>query len=158
MSTKSLSLLLQAKKFNLSKVKIHVDGKDIEIDLYKELRVERRLVNMGSDELRQLPPIYGFLKTIEARLTEQVELAVNNEERVYSLLFVRYKKDLVKGRPPSDDTAKYLVVGSKKYQKAKVETINLRANLNKIKAATRSFEMKKELLQTLSANSRKEKV
>lgn len=85
-------------------------------------------------------------------------MAKVEEEKVYNKLYLRYKKmtNTQTNRPNSDDVAKAEVGRNPIYIKAQEDTIKLSKQYGTITNCVKAFEQRSSLLQTLSANKRRE--
>lgn len=131
------------------KVKVLLNGKEIVFDLNVELDID----DTNMDEiLRNHTKSYAFLCMVQAKLTRSYKREKNKVDQVKSKEFkkirddYRYKKDVDEALK---DNAKIRLMQDKLDE--------LEYYRDTIQSCVRSFEVKKDLLQTLSANERKEK-
>ena len=144
-----------ADRSSLMKVSIKFGKEDFEFNLYEELQINESII---SREIKQQPTSYAFLLLLQTNLSSSLSKAKVEEERTYNKLYIRYKKRINQStnRPNSDDSAKALVNTNPIYIKAQHNTIALAKNLGTISNCVKAFEQRSSLLQTLSANNRKQ--
>ena len=148
------TLRIIASKSDLMVIDITFNGKRYKFNMYDELQVKEGRLN---SDIKTHASSYAFLTQLLVHLETQVEEL--EEEKKYALdtAYVKYKKQTNGNRPITDDLAKALSNKSKLHQKALGKLITARHNKNLILRAVRSYEAKKDLLQSLSANIRNEK-
>lgn len=142
-----------ANKSQLMDIRIKLGEELFKFNLFEELVVNENIIN---DELKAQPTISGFLGSLHTKLDRIKEDKEAEMDKVYHELFVKYKRqknDL--GRPNSDDMTKSLAISHKKYQKAACEYRTAKENATLIKVSLQAFEQRSYLIQTLSANLRK---
>lgn len=139
----------------LMKISIQHGSELYEFSLFEELQINESII---AKEIKEQPTSYAFLAMLQTKLSEKWSMAKVNEEKVYNELYLRYKKKIntQTNRPNSDDVAKAEVGRNPIYLKAQEKTIKLSKQFGTIANCVRSFEQRSSLLQTLSANKRKE--
>jgi hypothetical protein len=144
-----------AEKSSLMKVTVKQGEETFEFNLFEELQINESII---SKELKNQPTSYAFLTMLQIQTSALYQKAKANEERVHNKLYLRYKKKRSEqtGRPNSDDVAKAMVTGNEVYTIAQNKTIALAKQLGTISNCVKAFEQRSSLLQTLSANRRKE--
>ncbi len=144
-----------AEKSDLMNIDITYAGKRYRFNLYNELQVKERNLN---SVLKSHASSYSFLTQLNNELIFQYELLEKNVERTYSKLYAIYKekKSPTTGRPYSDDMCKAKVLSSKMYKKAVYEMLVMKKNKGTLDRCVKAFETRAFLIQTLSANVRKE--
>lgn len=148
-----------ALKSKVGLVRIEFEGEKFLFNLAKEVRIVRLHLDR---EIIEHPPIYGFLTTLHKKLilkTKEAELELEKvcaERFLFYLMSTksRYYKDM--GATPNSTTAKELVKKDIEYLKIAQECIKLNGNKEIIEACVKAFEQRAFLLQTLSANNRKQ--
>lgn len=125
-------------------------------NLGKEVEIREGL---EQEELLKQPSAYSFLTTLHKNLIKEQSLAKVVEKKAYARAYLKYKDQTnnLTSRPNSDDTAKAKAELNKDYLAAQADLISLNYEVQIIEAAVRAFEQRKEILQTLSANQRKER-
>jgi hypothetical protein len=150
----SKKLQKYAKLSDLMKISIKYGGKPYEFNLFEELQISQERLNK---ELTEQASSYSFLTMLHKSLIKQYEASEARKKRKYAELYVRYKKSIPgSGRPPSDDLAKQMVEANKMYIRVVKATIEFKYQMGIIESAIRSYEQRKDMLQSLSANLRNE--
>lgn len=154
-----MSLRKQARKSNQRIYNLVYKGETIKIDQYKEcLIIEESL----QQHLKNYPSVYSFVNTLHKRLISAYKLKEVSVEKLYAKLYIGYKKSKRSqyfkevGRFPTDDVAENFVKMNPKYIRAKTDLIKLEEDKMVLGSLVKALETKKELMQTLSANLRKE--
>lgn len=141
---------------------IQIGDELVKFNLYEELRIRK-----GPDfenSVTDHAVIYGYLKTIQSRIIEEFDLAEHRLESTYNRLYKKYKSPinnpyfLKTKKMPTDDLSASLAKSHQSYIKAKENFITAKRAMNDFYGIIRAFEAKKDLIQTLSANQRKEKI
>lgn len=130
-------------------------GKRYRFNLYTELQVKELNLNKV---IKSHASSYSFLTQLNNELIYQYELLEKNVERTYSKMYAEYKekKSPTTGRPYSDDMCKAKVLASKAYKKVIVEMLTIKKHKGTLDRCVKAFETRAFLIQTLSANVRKE--
>ncbi len=124
-------------------------------NLFREVKISEGQVQK---EILSQPSSYGFLTLLQTDLLKILSEKKIEEKRAYASAYIKYKSQRSEetGRPNSDDVAKNKAELDKRYIEKQKEVIETQFNLNRITACVRAFEQRKDMLQTLSANNRKE--
>lgn len=148
-----LGKLVNNSKVN--EINIKYGKEKFSFNLNEELSITPSRIN---EELKSQPSYYGFLLLLRNRLLTTKEDKERESEKVYSMLYQKYceKINPKTNRPYADKNAKELVIGSKRYNEAKIEFIKAKQDFNDIDSCVRAFEQRATLIQTLAANLRKE--
>ena len=146
-----------ARKSDLMKVQIRYGDEIFKFNLYQETRIEENSINK---ELQNQPSSYSFLIMLHKKLIGIKSIAEALKDRAYAKAFIGYKTkiDDSTGRATSKEVAKEKAQINKRYTEAEDEYLRANTNCNIIEACVRAFEQRKDILQTLSANQRKERV
>ena len=144
-----------ATKSSLMDILIVRDNEKFKFNLSKELRINEAGI---SKELLKQPTTYGFLTMLRSSLDKMLSDAKVDEKKAYAKAYIRNKKATNKttGRPNSDDLAKALSEVHPGYVRAQRLVIDTKYDLNRIDSCIKAFEQRASMLQTLSANIRKE--
>lgn len=136
-------------------ISVSHNGEKFTFNLFEELQINESII---SKEIKEQPASYAFLSMLQTKLSEDWALAKINEEKTYNKLYIRYKAKVNKqtGRPNSDDLAKAYTSRNPIYIKAQENTLKLSKQYGTIANCVRAFEQRSSLIQTLSANKRKE--
>lgn len=128
-------------------------------NLANELKIDEVTVNR---ELKNQPTSYSFICMLHEKLIHRFELLENLVEKRYNQLYVKYKSDTrttyytENGKFPSDDLCKAMCIKNKDYQNLIKKMLTIKNQRDIIKTAVRGFEQRSFLIQTLSANIRKQ--
>lgn len=147
------------RKSDLMEINIKYGRDTINFNLYEELVIDEDFIQR---ELEKQPANYSYLSVLYAHLVRKYEDEQAKFQRKEAELYIKYKTTekskyfALTGRPPDKDTTKYYVEQDRSYLVA-LKTLNkAKFNMLLIKAALNSFEQRKDMLQTLSANRRRE--
>lgn len=145
-------LQLYARKSDLTRIVLRVNGEKITFNLYEEVRIQSN--NVNKDILAQ-PRLYGFLGEVHARLVQKMETAEAEKNKVYAKMYIHFKEQKGdSGRNLSDDYAKAKAESSSKYQIAVRYWINSKYEVKRILNCLEAFKQRKDLIQSLSSNLR----
>lgn len=146
------SLTALAKSSNTMDITIQFDGKRYSFNLYKEVKIDLDRITY---QIARQPGVYSFLTGLLKRVNSALEDAEIKRKRKFAQLYIRYKNG-DGSRPPGDELVKAKIEVEVSYVKLTDEVMLLRRNKELLEGCVRSFEHRKDLLQTLSANLRKE--
>jgi TRAP-type mannitol/chloroaromatic compound transport system substrate-binding protein len=123
--------------------------------MFEELSVTEEIINK---ELKEQASSYFFLTTIHRTLAKRYELLEARKKKLWAQLYTKYKSEVneLTKRPNSDDSAKYMVEDNSKYYKLVKKTILVKNQMEILASAVKAFEQRKDTIQSLSANLRKE--
>jgi hypothetical protein len=109
-------------------------------------------------ELKRQPGYYGFCLLLQKKLTTLHEELKQERKRLYGKLYLRAKSHLKSdnGRGYSDEAAKAYVLCNKEYVRITKACIESKDHADTMWAVIRAFEQRKDLMQTISSNKRKE--
>lgn len=130
-------------------------GEDVySFNLYKELIVDENKIN---NEIKDQPSGYAFLGMLHKKLIRKAKDRERELEKIYAQLFVNCKKkiDPSTGKLYSNDVVKEMVILDSQYGEALKIFLKAQDDRDDIETCVRSFEERKDLIQTLSANIRK---
>lgn len=132
-------------------LEIKYQGKKIKIDLTKELSINESVIN---SQLKDFPSNYAFLCLLRDKAIKKKDTLEKEKDRKFSELWIFYK-----GSDPkmTNDTATHRAIGSKKYQDAESDLLKASYEASRLISICRAYESRERILQTLSANLRKEK-
>ncbi len=149
---KGLSSIVE--KSELMKVSLELGDEKYIFNLYEELSIREFHI---SDELKEQAKNYAFLGMLHKKLIKIVKDQKIQLDKKFGEIYIKYKSQPGEGsRAKSKDLAiaetekdKIYLMALKKYHTAE-------HNKDIIEICVRAFEQKKDLIQTLSANVRKE--
>jgi len=149
-------LIKHAFQSELMNVKIAYGGEKISFNLYSETVVDENKIN---SEIQEQPSVYGFLSMLHKRLIRQAQDMKREMEKTYSEVYIKYKEkiDDNTGRPTANELAKEKATASTRYQKSIIAYHAAQHEADIIEVCVRTFEQRQSLIQTLSANIRKER-
>jgi hypothetical protein len=132
------------------------ENEKFNFNLFKEIKINEANVKQ---ELINQPSAYAFLTMLHKELLKKLGDLKVNETKAYAKAYIKNKTQTNKdtGRPNSDDLAKQKSELDILYIKAQRAVIAMAHDVGIIESCVRSFEQRASLLQTLSANSRKER-
>lgn len=132
-------------------LEIKYQGKKVKIDLTKELSINESIIN---SQLKDFPSNYAFLCLLRDKAIKKRDNLEKEKDRKFSELWIFYKGSDSK---MTNDTATHRAIGSKKYQDAENEFLKASYEASRLISICRAYESRERILQTLSANLRKEK-
>lgn len=137
-----------AEKADFMNIAIEVDGKPYKFNLDTELRIHETKLN---DELKNQTRSYAFICMLRNTLRMQLKQKTTNLRRKQDSLFLKFKKETEKVTE-----AQAQAKSDPKIIKAQDEVDSIQSLLEVLDIAVNSFTMRKDLLQTLSSNTRKQ--
>lgn len=142
---KSLDDAKKDKKFTFK-----YKGVKYTLDLYKELSINTNLLN---DSLKNSPSSYAFLCLVRDDYLKQKETLEREKELAYAQIWIYYKDMYPKW---TNELTTQKAITSPKYQSISQELEEINLAYNTICSICKSFESRERILQTLSANLRKQ--
>ena len=143
------------KVSKINHLHINYGGEKIRINLWRELRITPESIDA---ELKNQPSSYGFLLMLHKRLLADFEEAKLERGRVYGKLFLSSKgKTGANNRLFSEEACKAYAESHPHFIEASQKCIMIRKQADEVYSAVRAFEQRKDLMQTISSNQRKEK-
>lgn len=136
-------------------VKIKFEGQVFKFNLNEELSINPDRINQ---ELKEQPSHYAFLLLLQSKLLVYKEDREREMERVYAEKYSKYceKINPKTNRPYADKLAKEMAIASTDYQEAHKKFLSSKKDLGIIQACVKGFDQRFSLIQTISANLRKE--
>lgn len=148
-----MSNLKKYKSSSLNNIRIKFNGEVIKFNLFEEVTISQ---NMIDKEIRVQPSHYAFLLLLHKKLLTQFEDLKLERTKIYSQKFLQAKSELHNGRPLNDDMCKAHANSDEEFVMATKRCIKAKDDADTIYACVKAFEQRKDLLQTLSSNLRKE--
>lgn len=147
--------LNQYKKHSLQLISIVYGKEKIQFNLSQELKVNEDELN---DELKKQPGYYGFLLLLHKKLLTQWHVLKERRKSTWAKLYLKAKEKNQKGtqRPFTEEMAKAWADSHSDYQKLTSQCIQAKDDADVIFSAVKGYEQKKDILQTLSSNTRKQ--
>lgn len=144
-----------AGESGLMRIKISYGDEDFSFNLFKELVVDENTINK---QIKEQPSSYAFLTMLHKKLIRVMKDKENEMIKIFKVLFIKYKKDTDEGtgRVYSNDMAEALAYRHATHQAAIRLYHQAQENANILYACVSSFEQRANLIQTISANLRRE--
>lgn len=140
-------------KSDLMNIQIVYGGKTYRFNLHEELKINEAIIN---SEIKSQPSSFAFISMLHKKLMEQFESLKQERKRTWATLYLRGKDKFIGGRPYSDEMAKAYAEKHPRYKTITDQCIAVRTNADALYTCVISFIQRKDILQTLSANNRKE--
>lgn len=136
-------------------VTLKFQGETIRIDLNEELSISEARINK---ELHDQPTHFAFLSMLLVKMKKELTKSQVDLDKIRGELFIEYKRsiDPETGRTYSNDLAEANVLLEEDYIRAQEIVIEREEQFGIVKAAVDAFNQRKDLIQSLSANLRKE--
>jgi len=136
-------------------IRIKYKREVFKFNLYEELKVDENKIN---SELKNQPSYYGFVGMLLIKLQRVKDDKEAEFYKKEAELYIEYKTSINPNtnRENSKELAEALVKENPAYQKLLKEFNNAKENVGIIKHCLSSFEQRSNLIQSLSANLRKE--
>lgn len=126
----------------------------VSFNLAMELRVN---IDQIDYEMQKQPSHYGFCLLAHKQLLARFETYKMLRKKTYGRLFIAAKSKKVNGRFMSDDVAKCYVESHPKFIDITQKCIRAKGDADKMYSCIKSFEQRKDLLQSIASNRRAEK-
>ncbi len=148
-------LVKHARTSGLMNIEIKWQGELIKYNLHEEMVIDPDKI---THEALMQPSAYAFLAMLHKKLARHVAQLETEMKREYSRAYIKYKgmNNPKTNRPYSDDLCKEKANISRDYKKAEDTFIEARGQESLIYACVRAFEGRQQMIQTISANTRKE--
>jgi len=148
-------ILKYASSSDLMNIQIFYGDERFRFNLYEEIIINE---NQIEEEIKNQPSAYSFLSMLRTKLKRNLADAEFELNKTYGRVFNEHKSkvDRLSGRVPGDDTVVSRVYCDPDYAEAAEKTRALKHEVEVIETCVRSFEQRKDLIQTLAANLRKE--
>lgn len=148
----SIKKIIRGSKINIIKIKI--GDERLVINLSEELMVKESELD---DSLASAPAHYSYLSAIYSKvLRKKLDLAVE-KDAAYSRAYMYFKSSINEetNRPYNDDMAKAEALQDPEYLGVCNQLNEETEKANILYSATKAYEFKINLMQTISANNRK---
>lgn len=139
----------------LMNINIKYGSERIRFNLYEELVVSEDRIN---SELKEQPASFGFLSLLHKKLSRIKDDCEAEKDKIWGEVYLEAKsqRDENTGRPYANDSAKELANSSPDVLEAIRRLNKAKEEAEIIGACVRSFEQRSHLVQSLSANLRRE--
>lgn len=150
-----MKLKKYAQTSKVMEISIKHNGEVFKFNLNDELKIHEGMIT--SDILSQ-PSTYGFLTMLHKEFIKELGHAKIDESKAYATCYLKYKNQVnpETQRNNSEEVAKQKAERSILYLKAQRKLVDINYTVNRIEACVRASEQRASMLQTLSANKRKE--
>lgn len=144
------------RKSDINIIDITYGGKRFRFNIWEEVKITEANVE---SEIKGQASRYAFVFTLHKKLLAKFETKKHERKAAFGRLLSQAKSKVQKnGRPYTDDAAKGWVESHKEYVGLTRECIQIREQADVLLGCVRAFEQRKDLIQTLSSNLRKERV
>ena len=152
----SKKLQTYSKNSVIMDILITYGKEEFDFNLSTELVIDENRIN---HEAQVQPSSYAFLNMLYKKLiraSKEAEKKVNKKE---AELFIKYKKqtDSTTGRKNANETCRAMILVNQAYIMLQEEFIEAEHQASVIEVCVKAFEQRVNLIQTLSANLRREK-
>lgn len=140
----------------LNDIKKHVsvtfeyDGEQYTLDISKELSINTNLLN---DSLKNSPSSYAFLCLVRDTYLKKKETLERERDLSYAQIWIYFKEAYPKW---NNEFTNQKTISSSKYQSICKELESITYIYDTISSICKAFESRERILQTLSANLRKQ--
>lgn len=153
-------LVKYASKAQLMNVSIGYGDEHFKFNLFLETQIKNEKLNTA---LEEQPTSYSFLTMLHKKLIRRAKDYKRDADSTWAKRFIFYKTSTKSPfykdnhRNPSDDMARAYVDKDEEYTKALSELNKAEEDRDVIEACVKAFEQRKDILQTLAANTRNER-
>lgn len=125
-------------------------GKKIVINITKELAIDESTINT---QLRNLPSNYAFLCLLRDKAIQKANKLEKEKDAAFSKAWLFYKEADSK---ITNDAASHKAVTNGKYQSLEKKYLKAQDKATKLTSICRAYETRERIIQTISANLRKQ--
>lgn len=136
-------------KVTFNKLKVKFQGKDLEIDLNKELKINEDIIN---SQLCDSPSSYYVLCSLRDKYIKERNALEREKDEAYSQLWVYYKDANERW---NNDYVTNKVISSKKYSSIYERYLKAEARASKFISLCKAYESRTDILRTINANLRR---
>ena len=136
-------------KVNFNKLKVKFQGKDLEIDLNKELKINEDIIN---SQLCDSPSSYYVLCSLRDKYIKERNSLEREKDEAYSQLWVYYKDANERW---NNDYVTNKVISSKKYSSIYERYLKAEARASQFISLCKAYESRTDILRTINANLRR---
>ena len=142
-------------------IRIKFGNEVFKFNLFEECKVDEADLET---ELKDLPSSYSYLIMLHRKLISNLKVLEDEKKKVEARRYIHYATSTesiyysTHGRLPPVRLAEAFTENDKHYKDICSRVLQASEDTATIEAAVRSFEVKKDLVQTLSANLRKERI
>ena len=136
-------------KISFNKLKVKFQGKDLEIDLNKELKINEDIIN---SQLCDSPSSYYVLCSLRDKYIKERNALEREKDEAYSQLWVYYKDANERW---NNDYVTNKVISSKKYSSIYERYLKAEARASQFISLCKAYESRTDILRTINANLRR---
>lgn len=131
-------------------ISVKYKGKLVTINITKELSIDENIIN---SQLKNIPSSYAFLCLLRDNLIKKRDTLEREKNIAYSKAWLFYKES---DNRLNNDTANHKAMVNPKYLSIEERYLKAVHKANKLISICRAYESRERILQTLSANIRKQ--
>lgn len=131
-------------------ISVKYKGKLITINITKELSIDENIIN---SQLKNIPSSYAFLSLLRDNLIKKRDALEREKNIAYSKAWLFYKES---DNRLNNDTANHKALVNPKYLSVEERYLKAVHKANKLISICRAYESRERIVQTLSANIRKQ--
>lgn len=136
-------------KVSFNKLKVKFQGKYLEIDLNKELKINEDIIN---SQLCDSPSSYYVLCSLRDKYIKERNALEREKDEAYSQLWVYYKDANERW---NNDYVTNKVISSKKYSSIYERYLKAEARASQFISLCKAYESRTDILRTINANLRR---
>ena len=136
-------------KVTFNKLKVKFQGKYLEIDLNKELKINEDIIN---SQLCDSPSSYYVLCSLRDKYIKERNALEREKDEAYSQLWVYYKDANERW---NNDYVTNKVISSKKYSSIYERYLKAEARASQFISLCKAYESRTDILRTINANLRR---
>lgn len=131
-------------------ISVKYKGKIVTINIIKELSIDENIIN---SQLKNIPSSYAFLCLLRDNLIKKRDALEREKNIAYSKAWLFYKES---DNRLNNDTANHKAMVNPKYLSIEERYLKAVHKANKLISICRAYESRERIIQTLSANIRKQ--
>lgn len=131
-------------------ISVKYKGKLVTINITKELSIDENIIN---SQLKNIPSSYAFLCLLRDNLIKKRDTLEREKNIAYSKAWLFYKES---DNRLNNDTANHKAMVNPKYLSIEERYLKAVHKANKLISICRAYESMERIIQTLSANIRKQ--
>lgn len=125
-------------------------GKLVTINISRELEINENVIN---SQLKNIPSNYAFLCLLRDKIIKRRDKLEKEKDYAYSKAWLYYKES---DNRLNNDTVSHKALTSKIYIKANDKYLKALDKANRFISICKAYESRERIIQTLSANIRKQ--
>lgn len=131
-------------------ISVKYKGKIVTINITKELSIDENIIN---SQLKNIPSSYAFLCLLRDNLIKKRDALEREKNIAYNKAWLFYKES---DNRLNNDTANHKAMVNPKYLSIEERYLKAVHKANKLISICRAYESRERIIQTLSANIRKQ--